>query len=240
MDKYLDHLIDQTDRKFLDEMLFFHLSRRLNEPTYKELKNFDKETKNLFELLSQQSPISTFLKEYGIEFRKSDKGYLDVLDKGKVVNLDPLSDNSISYLKGRLGYEEVGIDNAVNGFAFNITKKNNSNDYLSDYYLNRLSSCPEFLSVLSSLLGRDQRIINDYKKKSTFYCYVYKVPLDNVIFDENDDYNNNQKIRFLFKNILSVIYHTIIYGEDNYTCNPIIRLEDNRNMPAKYFLHVFM
>lgn len=53
--------------KSIDEVLFFHLSRRLNTEKESSLGN------NLFDLLSTQNAMTLFLKEHDVTFEVCDK-----------------------------------------------------------------------------------------------------------------------------------------------------------------------
>ena len=67
-----EHLSDKP----IDEVLFFHLSRRLNTAEDCNVGN------NLFDLLSTDNAMSLFLKEHDVEFAVSDK-HLNLIYKGK-------------------------------------------------------------------------------------------------------------------------------------------------------------
>ena len=64
----------------VDQVLFFHLSRRLNSAK-------DNQTgKNLYDLLSTENETTEFLKNHDVEFSPVDK-HLELIYKGKVVSL---------------------------------------------------------------------------------------------------------------------------------------------------------
>lgn len=95
--------------KELDEVLFFHLSRRLNTASDCNVGN------NLFELLSTENAMTLFLKEHDVEFVVCDK-HLNLIYKGKEISLDDTIKEHIPYLRWRLGHNANRIDFCINGF----------------------------------------------------------------------------------------------------------------------------
>ena len=74
-------------------------------------------------------------------------------------------------------------------------------------------------------------MIDDYSDKSTYYCYIYKVPLDIVFVCGEKD--NNIKIYKLIDKCFDIIYFN--QKEENL----LLRLEDDYILPSKYFLDKF-
>ena len=75
----------------VDQVLFFHLSRRLNSAK-------DNQTgKNLYDLLSTENEITEFLKNHDVEFSPVDR-HLDLLYKGKAVSLSDTYKEHVPYL----------------------------------------------------------------------------------------------------------------------------------------------
>lgn len=80
----------------INEILFFHLSRRLNSTIDSNVGN------NLFDLLSTQNAMTLFLKEHNVEFSVCDK-HLELIYKGKKVSLEDTYQEHVPYLRWRLG-----------------------------------------------------------------------------------------------------------------------------------------
>lgn len=209
--------------KELDEVLLFHLSRRLNNASDCNVGN------NLFELLSTENAMTLFLKEHDVEFVVCDK-HLNLIYKGKEISLDDTNKEHIPYLRWRLGHNANRIDFCVNGFLLkDLLYRNN--------YARELYDVPEFIGVLATFLKR-RDIGTDYFENSTYYCFEYCVPLEKIMFDDNEKLSVKEKKTYLLNQVLSRLYeyHTsdIRYMFDHE--NPIIRLTDDDMMDEKYFV----
>ena len=209
--------------KELDEVLFFHLSRRLNTASDCNVGN------NLFELLSTENAMTLFLKEHDVEFVVCDK-HLNLIYKGKEISLDDTNKEHIPYLRWRLGHNANRIDFCINGFLLKDLLYRNS-------YARELYDVPEFIGVLATFLKR-RDIGTDYFDNSKYYCFEYCLPLAKVMFDEKDSLDEEQKVKYLLNQILNRLYeyhtHDIRYMFDQE--NPIIRLTDNDTMDEQYYI----
>lgn len=97
----------------LDEILFIHLSRRLDN---------DNNSYNLIDVLTKDTSLSAFLKKYGITFKYDN--VIKVFKDNSEIDLS--SDDEISnYLHYRFGY--VIKDYSIKGYAFNDALNNNDN-----------------------------------------------------------------------------------------------------------------
>lgn len=232
-DKYLDgdkldsvfndFIISNMPKTQIDEVLFFHLSRRLNSLNECNMGN------NLFDLLSNQNTITAFLKEHDVEFSVLDK-HLELIYKGKKMSLENTSQEHVPYLRWRLGYNPNRIDYCFNGFLLkDLLYRNN--------YARELYDVPEFIGVLAMFLKR-RDIGTDYFEKSRYYCYEYCLPLDKVLFDKKDNLSDDEKEIYLFNQILNRLYeyhtHDIKFMFDHE--NPMIRLIDSDTMDEKYYI----
>lgn len=209
--------------KELDEVLFFHLSRRLNTASDCNVGN------NLFELLSTENAMTLFLKEHDVEFVVCDK-HLNLIYKGKEISLDDTIKEHIPYLRWRLGHNANRIDFCINGFLLKDLLYRSS-------YARELYDVPEFIGVLATFLKR-RDIGTDYFDNSKYYCFEYCLPLAKVMFDEKDSLAEEQKVKYLLNQILNRLYeyhtHDIRYMFDHE--NPIIRLTDNDTMDEQYYI----
>lgn len=207
----------------LDEVLFFHLSRRLN--TAKDCNCGD----NLFKLLSTENAMTSFLKEHDVEFAVCDK-HLNLIYEGKDISLENTSQEHIPYLRWRLGHNANRIDFCFNGFLLKDLLYRNS-------YARELYDVPEFIGVLANFLKR-RDIGTDFFTNSTYYCLEYCVPLEKVMFDDSENLSGKDKQIYLLNRILNRLYeyHTtdIQYMFDH--DNPVIRLADDDTMYGKYYI----
>ena len=209
-----------------DEVLFFHLSRRLNTVE-------DNLVDNLFNLLSTENAFSKFLNMREIAFVSKNRR-LELYFKGEHF---PLKESygvgsGIHYLRWRLGHNKKGNkDFCVNGFAFKDLVYRND-------YAQSLMRAPEFICNLSDFLEMPQ-LISDYERNSKYYCFEYCVPLDEVIIDENAKLKSNiGKVKHLLQAIVRWLYECSVCGEDKITANgnPVLRLKDTATMLEKHFV----
>lgn len=147
--------------KPIDEVLMFHLSRRL--------KGSDKSCRNLHDLLLGSSAVSCFLQQYEIAFR-SENDNLHLIYQNQELDIP-----SSEHLACRFGISGEPGDYCVNGFAFRSTIKN------SPYYM-QLCNGPEFLIELCEFLNRPD-ILDEYQKNSTYLCIPYMCSIKDVFFD---------------------------------------------------------
>lgn len=202
----------------INEILFFHLSRRLI------VSSNDYIGYNLEDLLTTNNAMSTFLKKHQIEFIK-EKENIALFYKKKKIEIDKESNESL-YLKIRLGYNKQK-DYCFNGFAFkDILYKNT--------YTRNLLEGPEFIQKLSKFLKYND-LCQDYIKNSKYFCYEYCVPIEQVLFDDNENMSIQQKQIYLLEQIILRLYNysiNCIFDDDN----PILRLQDNDIMQTHFFI----
>lgn len=219
----LDSFIANNCSKYPDEILLFHLTRRLHGAE-NEIKG-----RNLADLLLSVNPFSSFMHKNGIDFLK-DKQYIDVIYKGKKVDWDKCRDGNPSYMKIRLGYFKGREDFCFNGFALKDLLYRNK-------YAKELSGVPEFLSQIVKCLGCES-VGWEYKKNSEYYCYEYKLPIEVVVFDGHDNDSDTLKQRYLLRCVLQRLYQ---YQTSGINCmfdhdNPVLRLADDYTIPSEYYV----
>ena len=219
----LDWFISKRVTIYPDEILLYHLARRLHGA------EGEIEGRNLADLLLSENQFSLFMKENGIEFSKGNQ-HIDVIYKGKVVDWDKCWNGNSSYMKVRLGYYKGREDFCFNGFAFkDLLYRNN--------YARELSGVPEFLGQLVECL-QCKSVGWKYMENSDYYCYEYKLPLSVVLFDDHDQYSDSLKKRHLLRCILQRLHQYQIsslkymYDHDN----PVLRLADDYTIPSQYYV----
>lgn len=222
-DKLLDELVDEWLSCPPDEILFFHLSRRLFGT------EDDVEGRNLANLLTTKNAFTEFLNSENIQFIKNEN-HIDVLYNNQIINWDNCKNGNKNYMKSRLGYFVGREDYCFNGFAFKDLLFKNE-------YAKTLSSLPEFLSELIKCIGCNE-IREDFISHSDFYCYEYKIPLNLVIFDNDEKLTYGQKQKYLIRTTLFriICYLTSDIEYMNDFDNLALRLEDDYILPTEYFV----
>lgn len=225
-DNYLENFIEKSLVNRPDEILFFHFSPRL-----RGLEN-DLNLYPLSELLLTKNEFSTFLKNKNIEFFDEGKKIKIIYD-GKAVNLDEKRGcNKADALLSRLEYGEDIKDDCINGFAFKDL-------IYSNFYAKHLQRAPEFLVRLADFLDYKD-LITSYEKNSDYYCYEYKVPLEDIIFlgSCEKSLNLREKQNILVKNILLRLldYHTLKIEDLSDSGNLMLGTKDGVRIDAQYYV----
>ena len=243
---------DLQPKEQIDEMYVYHLTRRLNDFIV------DKSSDNLKSLLLNDSSISRFLRQYNIVFVEKD-GHPIIIFNNNEISLEDepeflfsesfheslVNNNAIieedkhetgdcyfrRHLRYRLGYDIGDVDYCFNGFTFRNTLMKND-------YADRLKKGPEFLIELSSYLSIDG-LIESYYENSKYYCFTYKMTIDEIIFDEDDNLKTEDKINHflvqIVKRIMSYIKDGKYMSDNN---NPIVRIADDANVPESKLVNV--
>lgn len=221
--KLNEFICSHLPNKQIDQIMFFHLSRRLNSTQNNLVGN------NLFDLLSTNNELSDFLKNYNVKFLPHN-GHLELYYKGKLKSLENTFDTNVCYLKRRLGYIKGREDFCFNGFAFkDLLYKNN--------YARELFDVPEFIGALATFLNCND-IGTNYYLNSKYYCFEYCVPIDKVIFDCNCKMSTDYKKIYIINRVLYRLYeHSTTSIRNMYdNDNPVLRLSDSDTMQQEYFI----
>lgn len=197
-------ILRHPPHQIIDEILMFHLSRRL-------LPALDNSSKPLDALLLEQSDLSDFLQEYEIKAVK--------YENRLVLMIHDECLDSKSHLLYRL--EE---DYCVNGFLF----KNfpDENDYFKS-----LSKCPEFISDLAREIDMPE-LKDSFMGKSRYFCFTYRLALKDVIFDGYSLAESEKEchlIRLCCEQICFLKRQS--FQGNNNKINPILRISDDSHIP---------
>lgn len=213
--------VDLQPENTLDEMLVFHLARRLPD----SLDSYDGD--NLYHLLTTENPLSAFLTTHEVQFHPRGT-HLELFYKGENIPLDDTMNHNVCYLRSRLGFNRGREDYCFNGFALRDLLMKNS-------YTRELYYGPEFLTVLARFLN-DNMIRQDFFEKSNYHCYTYLLPFDMVIFDNCDKLTNSEKKTYLLLQVCArlLAYQTSQRGNIYDHENPVVRFADNSLVPEKY------
>lgn len=208
---------DLQPEEQIDEIYVYHLTRRLNTSIE------DKSSDNLKALLLKESVISTFLRQYGIAFIEKDSHPVIVFND-REISLEDTFESDICYLRSRLGYNSGREDYCFNGFALRDQLMRNS-------YTRQLYGGPEFLDVLSRYLSIDG-LKEKYCENSKYYCFTYKMAIDDIVFDNRDDIGNDEKVDYFLVQVAMRILSYMENSKYQYDHdNPIIRVADDASVP---------
>lgn len=213
-----------SPQETIGEMYVYHLSRRLLSD------DMNNSSDNLKVLLTNHSPLSVFLKKHGITFYEQD-GHIEILYKGRVVDLSNTSEIGVPYLRSRLGYIAGREDYCFNGFAL-------KDQLMKNNYTRNLYRCPEFIGILASYLKKPS-IVTDYFENSRYFCYTYKLKLSDVLFDTNDKFTDKEKVDFFIVQLFERLREYT--GDSRYIFdheNPILRTDDNFCVSADSLIEV--
>lgn len=112
-------------------------------------------------------------------------------------------------------------DFCVNGFSFWINIEKTSDVYFWD-----LQRGPEIIENIGRFIGKD--LWREYQELSKYYGVVFKMPVENVIFDGRDNVNTKEeKVRCLIKYALFYLndfYNGCIGGNIFYK-HPVLLFE---------------
>lgn len=209
--------------KKINQVLFFHLSRRLNSANNTFLGN------NLFDLLTTENVFSDFLKKHSVRFSPCNN-HIEMYYNGDLVTLENTYESNVCYLRSRLGYNKGREDFCFNGFAFKDLLYRNS-------YSRELSDVPEFIGVLATFL-KCKNIGTDYYLNSRYYCFEYCIPMERVFFDNDDKMSLECKMVYILNQVIQRLYDYSVtdlkYMYDHE--NPVLRLSDSDTMLEKYFV----
>lgn len=213
---------DKIEQELPNEVLFFHLSRRLygpeNEISY-----------NLQELLTSNNSFSEFLNAHQITFRNGAGNRIILCYRDSQISLENTMSTDVCYLRRRLGYNSGREDFCFNGFAFRDLLMKNQ-------YTRQLQECPEILKYLERYL-RIKGLVEEYTEKSKYYCFTYRFPIECVIFDGKNDFTAEEKQLHLLNQVAYRLYKHSRDSHDLNDCNnPILRLKDGDNASVDYLV----
>lgn len=212
-DKFYE-LIDQfveknADLSLFDEVYVYHLARHFSEPV---------KLLPLRELILTENAFSNFLTNKEIVFKDQD-GQLAFYYKKHLISPEQILLSRHNHLLAkRLGY--LGEpDFCINGFAFWPDIEETSGSYYRD-----LQFGPEVIGCIERYLKIN--LCSEYRKKSNYYGLVFKVPLDEIIFDGKGNVETiEDKARCLLKYALLTL-HGCYFHCPSSSNNPILRLHD--------------
>lgn len=153
--------------------------------------------------------------------------YIKMYIYGKEVNLNNESEYAYKYLKQRFGY--TFKDYNFTGFAFIDGLENN------DYY-EIAKGGPELLGYFYPFDIGDS-IVDDYVSQSSFYQYVYLVPINDIYFDNYEELSNREKQYHILIKTLQRLYFYKYDSLFNENDNVVMGIRDNRTLSQQYLIN---
>jgi hypothetical protein len=201
---------NNADLSLVDEVYIYHLARHFSKPT---------ELLPLRELLLTKNGFTDFLDKNDVVFKDRD-GHLEFYYKGCLITSQQISERKHqALLARRLGYLDE-IDFCISGFTFWPDIEETSDGYYRD-----LQCGPEFLGCIGRYLGVD--LCRKFRKNSKYYGVVFRVPINEVIFDGVDDIETQEeKVRYLIKHSLQTL-HGCYFHQPSSNNNPMLRIRDD-------------
>lgn len=221
IDDKVDKYIQQNIIHKPDNVLLFHLSRRLDcaAEDYRGL--------SLVNLLTTKNKFSDFFKKYNITY-KLENERIEIYKRKNKIYIDE-KNNANFYIMKRLGYFKNNIDFCFNGFIVNPLIGDN-------IYNASLSEAPEFIINISKLLN-NENILRDYQSNSKYYCYKYLIPINEIILDYKTTLNNEEKIMYMIKKYIMLFIDYQIFNNQSKTNTEIIgNLPENKDLSSEYYI----
>lgn len=211
---YFYNYVKKHSKKEINYILFTHLSRRVNN-------DYNNNGYNLVDVLTKDTSLSRFLKDYGLTFKYNQNIKMYIKDR----EID-ISDNP--YLKDKFGYRFQ--DYSIGGYAFIDHIKD------SDYY-NIARGGPEFFGYLYPYDIDIDVIIDDFIANSTFYQFEYVVPLKDIEFESYEDLNEEEKMYHIIIKALQRLYFEKYDPLFNKQDNLILKMKDDKMLLDKYLIN---
>lgn len=181
---------------------------------------------NLRRLLTTDNAMSTFLRNYGITFKMTDKAIVPFLD-GRGINLVSSRSHFEANLTKRLLGANSTTDTCVNGFALGDSIQNNS-DF--SYY----SECPELIRMLDHILP-SLGLLHGFREQSSTYLISYPVDVANVMLDGFEQASSCGKVEELVRCYLERLIRG--FGKDELIGadlgNVVLRVGDDVDLSGK-------
>lgn len=206
------------------DVTIFHLTTRMNK------KNIYKNPLyNLHDALLNPTEISELFNESKISFH-TEKQIIKVHYKGQEINWSDYDSNVARLIINRLeGNHSYSKDSTVNGFLF-LDKIH------KHYNIEHLISGPEIVQNIFEVLNKSDDL-EAYQKKIMPYIIGFKVSSDFLVFD-NIPKLESPINEYLLKFCLKKLADEIMYSS-NLNDNPMVRFQDELNIPDSNILYVY-
>ncbi len=209
----------------LNKVTIAHLTSRLEndcnklklEPLY-----------NLFDALTNDTDLKRFFGDEGLKFIEKNGQILTRLD-GELVDwsdyfVDTKEPVARMIYRRFIGYDCNSIDRCINGFLFN-------GEIYKCPSVRHIYDCPEIVDNILRVLNKKDAI-SKWVKNATPYIFVFKADLQDIIFDDDDSLNNEQKQYHILQYCLFYLLKQSKNDWSEYN-NPMVRLKSNLNILEK-------
>lgn len=217
---YLKSYVETHRKCGLDEVMFYHFSRRLNNEE-------DDHGYNLAHVLTKDTSLSRFLNTYGITFQY-DKQKLHMYVNQCEIDFNQSTDYPYIYLKQR--FDKDFKDLSIGGFAFMEEIEHSS-------FYEIASGGPEFFGYLYEFLEDDDALIDEFINLSSFYRFEYVVPLKDIYFEDYEDLNALEKQCHMIVKTLQRLYFYKYDAQFNEDDNTMIKMVDQKDLSDTYLVH---
>lgn len=217
---YLKSYVENHIKEAIDEVLFLHFSRRLDDEE-------DNHGYNLAHVLTKDTSLSRFLGKYGITFQY-DKQKLHMYVNQCEIDFNQSVDYPYIYLKQR--FDKEFKDYSIGGFAFM-----EEIEYSSFYEI--ASGGPEFFGYLYEFLEDDDALIDEFINSSSFYRFEYVVPLKDIYFDDYEDLDDLEKQYHMIVKTLQRLYFYKYDAQFNEDDNTVIKMMNQKDLSDTYLIH---
>lgn len=205
-------------KEVLDEVMFVHLSRRIDNGDYNGY--------GLVDILTKDNSLSSFLREYGISF-KFEGNQIKIYVNDQEVAIKDKDSYGYKKLQQKI---DLKYDIEFSGYALK-----HDIEKIREYEM--LMEGPEILSFLFLLEVDDNLIIDTFTEKSNFFQLEYVVPLKDIVIDDYEDLDEQYKQYHLVVKAMQRLYlykyNKDFIGED---CT-ILRMKDNQVLDGKYLVN---
>lgn len=203
-----NHLINE-----INEVGFYHLSRRLNE-------DHDDNGCSFVDVLTKETSLSNYLKKYQLTFQYDE--HIKMFISNKEINI-----KENPYFIDRFGY--LYHDYAITGYAFKDHIKE------SDYYQIAMDG-PEFFWHLYECNIDDDSLIDHFIEHSKFYLFAYSVPLTDIEFESYEELDEKEKMYHMAVITLQRLYFEQYDPVYVYQENQVMKMKDGKILNAAYLV----
>ena len=212
-----NHYVDgDLQREFFQEYIQNNVKEEIHEIHFFHLTrrlNGDDSNAcyNLVRLMSQSFAINKFLKKYHFTFEVVNSKVLTYF-KDKEISNDKIYD----------------FKNHIEGFIF-------KEHLVKNEYYAMLQEAPEFIVNLAYATLQFE-MIEEYINNSEYYCYEYSLPIDMIVFDEEEELSYTKKQQYIIEIVLERLYdYQYERQSSNDIENVLLRVVD-QDIPGKYFI----
>ena len=180
----------------MPEIYLCHLTRRLNGDTSDRVLPLNR-------VLTENTTLATFFKQYGVTFEQRDNGTISVL-----YNNEPLE--WWKHGKDRHSVKRIHMrttsDYCINGFQFLHDIRNNAKDF--NYY----TKVPEFVRDLGPTFN--SQVVDAFEQESSPYVALCSLPCAQVKFDEQG-YSFQEQYIYNVMNFIKEYYYERFPSKNN-------------------------